>query len=45
MPEIFSDYDIEKDAYNRRAAMNSSTNGRLYETMPEEDRNILSQIK
>ena len=45
MPEIFSDYNIEKDAYNRRAAMNSSTNWRLYETMPEEDRNILSQIK
>ena len=45
MPEIFSDYNIEKDAYNRRAAMNSSTNGRWYETMSEEDRNILSQIK
>ena len=45
MPEIFSDYNIEKDAYNRRAAMNSSTNGRWYETMPEEDRNVLSQIK
>ena len=45
MPEIFSDYNIEKDAYNRRAAMNSSTNGRWYETMSGEDRNILSQIK
>ncbi len=45
MPETFSDYNIEKDAYNWRAAMNSSTNGRWYETMSEEDRNILSQIK
>ena len=45
MPEIFSDYNIEKDAYNRRCAMNAFTNGRSYEQMSEEDLNILSQIK
>lgn len=45
MPEIFSWYSIEKDAWNWWCAMNSFTNWRWYETMSEEDRNILSQIK
>ena len=45
MPEIFSSYDIEKDAWNWWCAMNSFTNWRWYETMPEEDLNILKQIK
>ncbi len=45
MPEIFSSYDIEKDAWNWRCAMNSFTNWRWYETMSEEDLDILSQIK
>ena len=45
MPEIFSDYSIEKDAWNWWWAMNSYTNWRWYETMSEEDRNILSQIE
>ena len=45
MPEIFSWYSIEKDAWNWWWAMNSYTNWRWYETMSEEDRNILSQIK
>ncbi len=45
MPEISSDYNIEKDARNWWSAMNSFTNWRWYETMSEDDRNILSQIK
>ena len=45
MPEIFSGYSIEKDAWNWWWAMNSYTNWRWYETMSEEDRNILSQIE
>ncbi len=44
-PEITSSYDLEKDAYNWRCAMNAFTNGRSYEKMSEEDLNILSQIK
>lgn len=45
MPEITSSYDLEKDAYNWRCAMNAFTNGRSYEKMSEEDLNILAQIK
>jgi hypothetical protein len=45
MPEIFSSYDVEKDAWNWRCAMNAFTNGRSYEKMSEEDQNILAQIK
>lgn len=45
MPEIFSSYNIEKDAWNWRCAMNAFTNGRSYEKMSSEDLNILSQIK
>lgn len=45
MPEIFSWYNVEKDAWNWWCAMNSFTNWRWYETMSEDDRNILSQIK
>lgn len=45
MPEITSSYDLEKDAFNWRCAMNAFTNGRSYEKMSEEDLNILSQIK
>ena len=45
IPEIRSSYNLEKDANNRRGAMNAFTNGRSYESMPEEDLNILSQIK
>ena len=44
-PEITSSYDLEKDAYNWRCAMNAFTNGRSYEKMSEKDLNILSQIK
>ena len=44
-PEITSSYNLEKDANNRRCAMNRFTNGRCYESMPEEDQTILSQIK
>lgn len=45
LPEITSSYDLEKDAYNWRCAMNAFTNGRSYEKMSQEDLNILSQIK
>ena len=45
MPEITSSYDLEKDAFNWRCAMNAFTNGRSYEKMSEEDLNILAQIK
>lgn len=45
IPEIRSSYNLEKDANNRRCAMNAFTNGRSYESMPEEDQTILSQIK
>ena len=45
LPEITSNYDLEKDAYNWRCVMNSFTNWRWYETMSKDDRNILSQIK
>jgi hypothetical protein len=45
MPEITSSYDLEKDAYNWRCAMNAFTNGRSYEKMSEKDLNILSRIK
>ena len=45
IPEITSSYDIKKDAWNWWCAMNSFTNWRWYEKMPEEDLNILAQIK
>ena len=45
LPEITSSYDIQKDAYNWRSAMNLFTNWRSYEKMSEEDLNIFSQIK
>lgn len=45
MPTIISSYDIEKDAYNWRCAMNAFSNGRSYEKMSQEDLNILLQIK
>ena len=44
-PKITSSYDLEKDADNRWCAMNAFTNGRWYETMSEEDRKILAQVK
>lgn len=44
-PEIMSGYDLEKDAWNWWCAMNSFTNWRWYEKMPEEDQNILAKIK
>ena len=45
LPEITSSYDLEKDAYNWRCAMNAFTNGRSYEKMSEDDCNILSKIE
>ena len=45
LPEITSSYDLEKDAYNWRCAMNAFTNGRSYKKMSEDDRNILSKIE
>ena len=45
MPEITSSYDLEKDAYNWRCAMNTFTNGRSYNDMSEEDLDILAKIK
>ena len=45
MPEIFSSYDIEKDAYNWRAAMNSSSNWTWYKAMDEEAQNVFRKIK
>lgn len=45
LPKITSSYDLEKDAHNWRCAMNAFTNWRGYETMSEDDRNILSKIE
>ena len=45
MPEIYSWYDIEKDAWNWWWAMNRSTNWRWYESMDNESQNIFKQIK
>ena len=45
MPEIFSRYDIEKDAWNWWWAMNRSTNWRWYESMDDEAQNIFRKIK
>ena len=45
MPEIFSDYNIEKDAYNRRAAMNSSTNWTWYKAMDGEAQDVFRKIE
>ena len=45
MPEIFSGYSIEKDAWNWWWAMNRSTNSRWYESMDNEAQNIFKKIK
>ena len=45
MTTINSGYDLEKDADNRWCAMNAFTNGRWYETMSEDDYNILTQVE
>ena len=45
MPEIFSGYNVEKDAWNWWWAMNRSTNWRWYESMDNESQNIFKQIK
>ena len=45
VPEIFSNYDIEKDAWNWRCAVNRFTNWRWYERMDEEAQNIFKKIK
>lgn len=45
IPEITSNYDIEKDAFNWRWAMNMSTNGRWYESMGGEAQDIFKKIK
>ena len=45
MPEIFSWYDIGKDAWNWWCAMNSFTNWRWYESMGDEAQDIFRKIK
>lgn len=45
MPEIFSWYKVEKDAWNWWWAMNRSTNWRWYESMDEEAQDIFKKIK
>lgn len=45
MPEIFSSYDIQKDAYNWRSAINSSTNATYHKTMNNKAQNIFEKIK
>lgn len=45
MPEIFSWYNVEKDAWNWWWAMNMSTNGRWYESMGDEAQDIFKRIK
>jgi hypothetical protein len=45
MPEIFSSYDIQKDAYNWRSAINSSTNETYHKTMNNKAQNIFEKIK
>jgi len=45
MPEIFSSYNIEKDAWNWRCAMNSFTNWRWFESMDDEAQDIFRKIK
>ena len=45
MPEIFSSYDIKKDAYNWRSAVNSSTNATYHKNMNNEAQDIFEKIK
>lgn len=45
MPEIFSSYDIEKDARNWRWAMNSSINATHHRTSNPEAQDIFEKIK
>ena len=45
MPEIFSGYSIEKDAWNWWCAINGSTNSIRYKNMDEESQNIFKKIK
>lgn len=45
MPEIFSSYDIEKDAWNWRWTMNSSINATHHRTSNPEAQDIFEKIK
>ena len=45
MPEIFSWYNLEKDAWNRRWATNSSINKNRCESMDEKAQDIIRKIK
>ena len=45
LPEITSDYDIKKDAWNRRAAKNNFSNEKKYDNMEPHEQEILDLVK
>lgn len=45
LPEITSGYDLEKDAWNRRAAKNQFSNWKAYDNMEPHEQEILGIVK